>query len=306
MITIKIDKTTLDKIVDEFKDYIIDSDIGYIMYVFKKDNTMLTIYNNKKGDTFKMTIQGQDPMSIAKKYSLEEKIMPRKSKVVKESPFFIDVDQQIGSDEVGTGDFLGPIVVCAAYCDHETMKLIEQYGIVDSKKLNDTTIMRIVPLLIKKVYYSAKILENDRYNGAYQKGFNINKIKAILHNHCLIELHNKVPYVKNVYMDQFTPEEMYYSYLNGIDKVEKDIIFREKGETYFPSVALGSCIARYLFLDNMTFKAKKYGMKIPFGAGNEVNVFAKKFITKFGITEFDKIAKKNFANYKQVTDSKLV
>ena len=56
----------------------------------------------------------------------------------------------------------------------------------------------------------------------------------------------------------------------------------------------------------LTFKAKKYGMKIPFGAGNEVNVFAKKFITKFAITEFDKIAKKNFANYKQVTDSKLV
>ena len=72
----------------------------------------------------------------------------------------------------------------------------------------------------------------------------------------------------------------------------KNIIFREKGEVHFPSVALASCIARYTFLQEIDFLNKKYGVKIPHGAGSGVNAFAKKFIEKFGIEEFKKITKR--------------
>ena len=231
MITIKISQETLNELVNKFSNNITDRNIGYILYVIKTDdNYIFTIYSNNKNDYFKMTIQGEDPLSVAKLYSLEEKIIPKKQKVEKESPYFIDVDSQIGSDEVGTGDFLLPIVVCAAYVDHETMKLIEKYNINDSKKLTDQKIMEIIPLIINKVHYVVKVLENDRYNNAYEKGFNMNKIKAILHNHCLYELHKVCPYVQNVYMDQFVNEDLYYSYLTSIKNVEKNIIFKEKGE----------------------------------------------------------------------------
>ncbi len=301
MITIKISQETLNELVNKFSNNITDRNIGYILYVIKTDdNYIFTIYSNNKNDYFKMTIQGEDPLSIAKLYSLEEKIIPKKQKVEKESPYFIDVDSQIGSDEVGTGDFLLPIVVCAAYVDHETMKLIEKYNINDSKKLTDQKIMEIIPLIINKVHYVAKVLENDRYNNAYEKGFNMNKIKAILHNHCLYELHKVCPYVQNVYMDQFVSEDLYYSYLTSIKNVEKNIIFKEKGETYFPSVALASCIARYLFLQNKEFKESKLGYKIPLGAGKDTIDFASKFINEKGIDEFKKLAKLNFANYKEI------
>lgn len=306
MITIKITRETLDILEKDFSDFITERNIGYILFVIKKNNNILTVYDNKKGDTFKMTIQGEDPLPIAKKYSCEEKIMPRKTKVIKESPYFIDVDPQIGSDEVGTGDFLGPIVVCAAFSDHETMKLIEKYGICDSKKLTDDKIKTIVPLILKKVFYVAKILENDRYNNAYDKGFNINKIKAILHNYCLTNLHKKCPYVNNVYMDKFVNDESYYSYLKDVKEVENDIIFREKGETYFPSVALASCIARYLFLDNMRYKSNKIGLKIPLGAGRETILFSRRFIQLYGIKELERLCKKNFNNYKEVEDVKIL
>lgn len=301
MITIKISQETLNELVNKFSNNITDRNIGYILYVIKTDdNYIFTIYSNNKNDYFKMTIQGEDPLSVAKLYSLEEKIIPKKQKVEKESPYFIDVDSQIGSDEVGTGDFLLPIVVCAAYVDHETMKLIEKYNINDSKKLTDQKIMEIIPLIINKVHYVAKVLENDRYNNAYEKGFNMNKIKAILHNHCLYELHKVCPYVQNVYMDQFVNEDLYYSYLTSIKNVEKNIIFKEKGETYFPSVALASCIARYLFLQNKEFKESKLGYKIPLGAGKDTIDFASKFINEKGIDEFKKLAKLNFANYKEI------
>ncbi len=300
MITIKVDKTVLEKIHNDFLNSIVEENIGYIIFVAKTNDYIITAYDNKKKNTFKITIQGQDPLRLALKYSDEPLNLPKKMKIIKESPYFIDVNPQIGSDEVGTGDFLGPVVVCSAYVDNETMKLIDEFKIADSKKLSDKQILNTIPFLLKKVHYEAKILTIEKYNNASSKGFNLNQIKAILHNFVLLKLHARVPYVNNVYMDQFVNETKYYEYLKGTSKIQKGIIFKEKGETYFPSVALASCIARYLFLKEIETINNKYDVSIPLGAGEKVNIFSKTFIRKFGIEEFNKIAKKSFANYKTV------
>ncbi len=305
MVTIKVDIETLNKIRNDFKDFIIGERIGYIIFVAKTSDYVITAYDNKKKNTYKITIQGEDPLTLALKYSDEPLSFPKKKEIVKESPYFLDVNAQIGSDEVGTGDFLGPVVVCAAYCDNETMKFINEYAITDSKKISDKQILSFVPLLIKKVHYEAKILTIEKYNSAHSKGFNLNQMKAILHNYCLLKLHARVPYVNNVYVDQFVNEDKYYEYLKGLSKIQKGIIFKEKGETYFPSVALASCIARYLFLQEIDSINKKYNVSVPLGAGEKVDLFSKAFINKFGIEEFNKIAKKSFANYKKVVDKNI-
>lgn len=306
MITFKVSASTLSKLESEYKDFITNRNIGYILFVIETDKNIITAFNNKKGISFKITVQGENSEKIVDKYSDGTYIVPKKEKHSKESPFYINVDQQIGSDEVGTGDFLAPIVVCAAFCDHDTMKLIEDYNIKDSKKLTDEKILDIVPLLLKKVYYEYKILSNERYNAAVRQGFNMVKIKCILHNFVLTKLHERFPYVNNVYIDQFTPEKNYYNYLSGLERVTTGIVFKEKGETYFPSVALGSCIARYFFLTEMDYESKKIGMKIPFGAGEQVNAFSKKFIEKYGYEAFSKLAKQNFKNFKELTEEKLL
>ncbi len=305
MITIKVDKETLSQIENDYGAFITDRNIGYILFVARTDTNIITAYENKKGVSFKVTIQGENHIEIAKKYCDDPLLFPKKKKENKESLYFIDVDAQIGSDEVGTGDFLAPIVVCAAFVDHDAMKILEELDIKDSKKLSDEKILEIVPQLLKKVHYEYKVLSNERYNNAYEKGFNINKIKCILHNHVLLELHKRCPYVKNVYVDQFTPEENYYKALEGINTVEKGIIFKEKGETYFPSVALASCIARYYLLSEVDFIGKKIGMKIPLGAGKEADEFAKKYVEKFGLENFKNFCKANFRNYKDLVELKL-
>jgi len=51
----------------------------------------------------------------------------------------------------------------------------------------------------------------------------------------------------------------------------------------------------------MDLLSKKYNMKIPYGASQKVTDFAKKFVKKYGFDKLDKIVKKNFANYKELT-----
>lgn len=300
MITIKVNKDILDKIENDYLNFITDRNIGYIIFVAKKESLIITAYTNNKKANFKVTFQGPSAIDIASLYSNEQFSKNQKAKISKESPIFIDINEQIGSDEVGTGDFLGPVVVCAAYVDSETMKLINEVGITDSKKLTDNKIMQIIPLIIKKVYFEYKVLSITKYDEAYKKGFNLNSIKAILHNYVLLKLHKRFPYVENIYVDQFCSEEKYYEYLESVSNKEKNIIFKEKGETYFPSVALASCLARYFFLKEIELINKKYNVNIPLGAGENVDKFSLVFIKKYGIDEFNKIAKKSFANYKKI------
>ena len=79
-------------------------------------------------------------------------------------------------------------------------------------------------------------------------------------------------------------------------------LFKEKGETYFPSVALASCIARYLFLKEIATLNEKYKVKIPLGASAEVDKFDIEFIKKYGENEFLKICKSNFKNYQKIKE----
>lgn len=306
MLTIKADKETLDAIREDYKNFIIQENVGYILFAANDGTNIITAYKNKKGIQFKVTFQGDNYLALANKYSKTEIILPKKEKIIKDSPFFIDVDYQIGSDEVGVGDFLGPIVVCAAYVDHETMKLIYEYGIKDSKKFGDDKIMKVIPLLLKKVFYEHIVFTNERYNNAVNKGYNMVQIKAILHNSVLTKLKNRFPVVQNVYIDQFTSEANYFAALKNIEHVTDGVVFKEKGETYFPSVALASCIARYYLLAEFDFMSKKYNMKFPRGAGEDVDKFSLAFIEKYGRETFDLISKHNWENYKKVTDLPLL
>ena len=75
----------------------------------------------------------------------------------------------VGSDEVGTGDYFGPIVVTACYVNKENIPFLEELGVKDSKKLTDEKILEIVPKIIKVIPYNTVILSNIEYNDRYMK-----------------------------------------------------------------------------------------------------------------------------------------
>ncbi|MDY6094341.1 MAG: ribonuclease HIII [Candidatus Enteromonas sp.] len=206
---------------------------------------------------------------------------------------------QIGSDEVGTGDFFGPIVVCAAYVGEDGIGRLRELGVTDSKKMNDEYILQIGAELSLHYDHSLLVLRNERYNEVFASGLNMNAIKAKMHNRCLGIVSSRHPSAR-LFQDQFAEEGLYYHYLRRDENIVRNITFATKGETKFPSVALASVIARYAFLVHMQRMGKELGAPIPFGAGPAVDQFAKKILLAKGEDYLGKFVKKNFANFKKI------
>lgn len=294
IISIKVNEKQKKEIVNYYKNYQLNNDNEYIVFFAKKDNISISLFQNKKG-SLKLVLKGKDALKEAKKW--DENASDKEVKNKHQS--WLNISDQIGSDEVGTGDFFGPVCVCASFVKESDIPFLKKLGVDDSKKLSDEQIIKIGKELIKKIPYSQLSLDNEKYNQLYEQGLNLNEIKAKMHNQVLLNLKNKYK-INNIFVDQFASVENYYKYLKNVDNIVKNINFKTKGETYFPSVAVSSIIARYSFLQKMEKLSQKYKMSIPFGAGTKIKAFSKKFIKAYGLDEFNKIVKKNFVTYNEI------
>ena len=296
-ITITVEPSLIDIMRDYYANNVVNNQGEYIDFQAEVNGVIITAYTSKK-TTRKVTFYGEEALKEAQIWN-PNAVEPEKKEKVKED--WIYLDDQIGSDEVGVGDFLGPMIVVAAYVSKKDIRRLKELGIHDSKKMNDKQILEIGDILVKEFRFSKLTLKNDKYNEMLDKGENLNSMKAKMHNRALLNLHKEFPEVLNIFIDQFVKPETYYKYLNDENEEQvKDIISRTKGESHFPSVALASVIARYSYLKEMEKLSEKYEMDFPYGASKKVTEFAKKFVEKYGVEEFDKIAKKNFANYREV------
>lgn len=201
----------------------------------------------------------------------------------------------VGSDEVGTGDYYGPIVVTASFVDKENIPFLEELGVKDSKKLSDEQILKIVPKIIKKIPYKSIILSNKEYNMNYGKEMNMNKIKAVLHNKVLTDMIKESNY-DYVVVDQFEPEKAYYNHLSEVPNPVKNITFITKAEDKCYSVAVSSLISRYIFIKEMDKLGDKYGIFLPKGANYYVEDIGIKLVKRYGEKVLKDIAKLNFSN----------
>ncbi len=223
-----------------------------------------------------------------------------KKNVKEEINIPIDISS-IGSDEVGTGDYFGPIVVTASYVEKENIPFLTELGVRDSKKLSDEKILEIVPKIIKKIPYKTLILNNKDYNSYYGKDMNMNKIKAILHNKVLYSLVNENNYKYDyIVVDQFESPKSYYNHLSDTNKIVKDITFITKAEDKCLSVACSSLISRYIFIKEIDKLSDKYGLFIPKGASSYVDDIAIKLVDKYGENVLSDVAKLNFSNTSRI------
>ncbi len=209
----------------------------------------------------------------------------------------------IGSDEVGTGDYFGPIVVTATYVSKESISLLQELGARDSKKLTDEKIIEIAPQIIKKIPYVTYVLDNESYNKLYSEDCNMNKIKAILHNKVLCGLLKKDNYnYEKIVIDQFVYPKKYYEHIKEAKEKVTNIFFLTKAEDQVASVAASSIIARYIFLKEMKKMSEELGINLPLGASDKVDNVGKEIVNKFGEDKLSKIAKLNFKNTNKIKE----
>ena len=297
LVSIKVSEATLKKMKKFYSASIVPNDGEYIYFCAKVSDLVITGFSGKKAEKT-VTFTGRGALKQAQIWDQTAELHKAKQQVKSE---WLCLDNQIGSDEVGVGDFLLPMIVCATFVRSKDLKILKEYGVDDSKKITDADIIKIGDALSKKFFISKLTLSNEKYNEMIAKGENLNSLKAKMHNRALLNLYKQFPDTKNIFVDQFVKPATYFKYLNDANEPQiRDITFRTKGESYYPCVALGSVIARYSFLKEKEKLESKYKMKFPCGAGTQADVFAKQFIKKYGIKEFDKIAKKNFANYSEV------
>lgn len=296
---IRVDNDT-KKLMNEFyKDMKREKTPPYAVFQADTGDTIVTLYESGKAMFQGVSADIEAGMweSIRKdKDNIDYFMDSKDTKIKKEEEISIPTDiSSVGSDEVGTGDYYGPIVVTASFVSRENIPFLTELGVKDSKKLSDEQILKIVPKIIKKIPYKTIMLSNKEYNDNYGKDMNMNKIKAVLHNKVLTEMikDNNYDYIV---VDQFEPEKSYYNHLSDVPSPLKGITFITKAEDKCLSVAVSSLISRYIFIKEMDKLGDKYGIFLPKGANYYVEDVGIKLVNKYGEKILHNIAKLNFSN----------
>ncbi|MBO1198598.1 ribonuclease HIII [Staphylococcus simiae] len=204
----------------------------------------------------------------------------------------------IGSDEAGSGDYFGPLTVCAAYVSKENIAILKTLGVDDSKKLTDKTIVELAEQLITFIPHSLLTLHNDKYNIQQAKGWTQVKMKAVLHNEAIKNVLAKIndTTLDYIVIDQFAKREVYNHYALSETPFPDKTQFETKGESKSLAIAAASIISRYAFVKYMDQISQQIHMEIPKGASNKVDLTAAKIINKYGLNRLDHISKKHFKN----------
>ncbi|MCR5741684.1 MAG: ribonuclease HIII [Gammaproteobacteria bacterium] len=282
MPTIKMNEQQIKSFINIYQAFLTVPPNEYIAYFLQGKGFSVSIYKSGK-----VVFQGSN-LSYFSDYLKENKENP-------EYPY--DYMNTIGSDEVGTGDLFGPIVVATALVKGKDTDKLKALGVKDSKKITDKEIISIGKKLIKMLKYKVIIVKDEVFNKNSLK-YNLNEMKALLHNQNILELTKEVQY-DLVCLDAFCSKQNYYKYLKNVEAFE-DVSFEMKGETKSIAVAAASIIARMYFLLEMDNLSKLYGYDFPKGAGVQADAVLKKIIDDDRRDILKYVAKMNYKNFQKL------
>ena len=303
-IVFKISDNLKPKLIEFYKDTNVLTPPPYSVFQSKgADGTTVTLYNSGK-----VMFQGISADIDAALWKDQEKHINNKDiditsseekRKKNEKKKLLNISS-IGSDEVGTGDYFGPIVVTATFVSKNDYNFLTNLKVGDSKQISDDKIKRIAPEIIKKIPYKSFILSNKEYNN---NSFNMNKKKAVLHNKVLYDLatNNNFDYEKIV-VDQFCYPKNYFEYLEDTSNKITNITFMTKAEDQVLSVACASIISRYIFLKEMEKMSKELNIEIPKGSNYNVDEVAYNIAKEKGIDFLKDYVKFNFKNTDKIKE----
>lgn len=308
-IVFKISDNLKDKVIEFYKDRALEKHPPYSVFQVKDYDCVITLYESGK-----LMFQGigadieasywMEEERILNKRDLQSELKAEQDKKDKKAEELNDDRfkniSTIGSDEVGTGDYFGPIIVTASFVDIKKKSFLYELGVRDSKKITDEKIIAIAPTLIKEFPHVTYILTPSDYN---RLGItNMNKVKAILHNKVLYALKEKNYNYDKIVVDQFCFPVKYYEHIKATPNKVTNITFTTHAEDKCLSVAVSSIISRYIFIKEMEKLTKEMNINIPKGAGANVDEVGVKIVKQYGINKLNELAKLNFKNTEKIKE----
>ena len=256
----------------------------YTIFSAKKKGISCTLYESGS-----LTVQGKDKGPFIEFY-LEPEILKdfKYSYPLSKT----NLDDHIGVDEAGKGDFFGPLCVASVFADSEDIKKLHSLGVKDSKKMSDATVLRIGKEIKKSFLNEVICITPIKYNDLYFKMKNLNLLLGWGHATAIANLVERSK-CKKVIIDQFAKEHVVENALKKKNISGIDLTQRHRAEEDIV-VAAASIVARYSFLEQMQKLSEEIGLTLPKGASSLVINVGKKIVTQFGAKKLAEISKSHF------------
>lgn len=260
----------------------------YTWWQLKLPETTITAYTSGK-----VVFQGQETSWLEEASPAETRSEDTRSRTA------ADTFPQAGSDEVGTGDYFGPMTVAACLVSEEAAGQLQKMEITDSKKMTNAAIRKAGPVIRRLCPHSILVVSPEKYNEVHLH-HNIVDMKARLHDQAwkhLVKKAGRLPEVSVV--DQFVQEKSYYKYA-GPDAV-RPLRFETKAESRYLAVAAASVLAREAFLKYWDDIEDRWQMHFQKGAGPAVDKCGRLFLETHSREELGKVAKLHFRNTEKIS-----
>jgi len=162
-------------------------------------------------------------------------------------------DYLLGTDEVGKGEWFGPLVVVCAALTPEELTRLRNIGVKDSKLLKKSELEKLATSIIgSKTLYREVILMPEVYNARYsefkREGKSLNDMMAWAHATAIRNVLTLI-YSKRIkiVIDKFDAKKMDLR-LNraGVLEPSFDVIQSPSGDTEIP-VSVASIIAKHIY-----------------------------------------------------------
>jgi ribonuclease HIII len=207
-----------------------------------------------------------------------------------------------GSDEAGKGDYLGPLVVCAVYCDEGSAGTLHDLGAVDSKILTARAALEVSAGLEDFLgsAFERAVVGPAEYNGMFDalrmRGMNSNHLLASIHGGAIRALLERGFTPDRFVVDMFCSREQLVPFLPP----SESFLELRTGAEDDPAVAAASVLARAGYLEGLAALGREFGTVLVPGAGSEADAAASDLVASNGPEALAKCAKLHFRNTHKV------
>ncbi len=262
--------------------------VPHALFSVKGEGVVATLYTSGK-----FVIQGASPDLFAARWLGEDGARPR-AEAAREAPSgpVPASIATIGSDEVGKGDYFGPLVVAAVLLEPGQAEELRGSGVRDSKTLTDEQCLRLGAALRSRYAVAVERLDPAEYNRVYKAG-KLNDLLADQHAKAIRRLAR--PGLR-VVVDRFANEKLLEERLRAL-KVQLEQRPRAESE---PAVAAASVVAREEFLVALKELGEEAAIDLHKGAGEPVDRAGRRYVALHGADALSKVAKLHFKNTQKI------